>query len=486
MSREFSMKRTLPVIALSLLAITHTEAVFAQPSVAAVVNGASYGAALAPSCWAVIFGNGLAQSTATAQSVPLPATLGGASVTVAGVPAPLLYASATQINVLIPFEVPLSAGLNQAAVVVTSGGSSSTPYGIPLNRDAPAIFTTNSQGTGPAIVFNPNFQLVKNVAPADIVILYAAGLGQTDPPASSAAGASPTGPLSNVVDQLEVFIGDQKLDSSAVLFAGLAPGFPGIYQLNLKVPAGLATNQIFIREAGWQSNAPEIGTAEGQNVANVTGSIVGIYPPSNPGAAPFQIPAVSNPLSESVMLQAVAFKVSFQILPSAQPFTVAAVGEAGSAIISIDPAKGTFTGFATTPTAATRAGDFSQSELSAITDFLSCNPVTSVCSYLPGGVIPASRLDPGQVSALNWLPLPNTPVSLSSTGRFQSGGSIIAGSTFTIDGTDPSSNNFAAGLFGGWLQLPYGPFATHDSTLELFVDGQLIASATVTYPLVHR
>ena len=63
---------------------------------------------------------------------------------------------------------------------------------------------------------------------------------------------------------------------------------------------------------------------------------------------------------------------------------------------------------------------------------------------------------------------------------------MVPGRTFTIDGTDPSSGNFSAGLFGAWLQLPYGPFPTHDSKLELFVDGQPVASTTVTYPLQHR
>jgi uncharacterized protein (TIGR03437 family) len=67
------------------------------------------------------------------------------------------------------------------------------------------------------------------------VIIYAAGLGPTDPPVESATGASPSGPLSYVVDQPEIYIGEQQLDASAILFAGLAPGFPGVYQLNLKV-----------------------------------------------------------------------------------------------------------------------------------------------------------------------------------------------------------------------------------------------------------
>lgn len=480
------MRRTLPFVALSLLAITFTEGAFAQPSIAAVVNGASYSAALAPGCWAVIFGSGLAQSVASASTVPLPINLGGVTVTVAGVQAPLSYVSPGQINVLIPFEVPVPPIMTETAVVVTLGDVSSAPYGIPLNRDAPAIFTLNAQGTGSVIVLNLNFQLVNSVAPADYVILYAAGLGPTNPPVASASGAPATGPLSWVVDQPEVYVGEQQLAPSAILFAGLAPGFPGVYQLNLQVPAGLATNRISIREGGWQSNVVQTEVATGQNVANVTGSIIGLYPWSTP-QPPFPASSPFNPVSMSVTLQAAAFKASFQILPSAQPFTVAAVGEVGSAIISIDPANGTFTGSGTVPTAATRQGNFSQPGFPTLFDWYPCDPVTGLCQPFPANMIPASRLDPNQAGILGFdVPLPNTVVSNSSTGLLQSSGSATPGSTFTIDGTDSSSSTFSAGVFGAWLLLPYGPFATHDSTLQLFVDGQPVASTTVTYPLLHR
>jgi hypothetical protein len=217
-------------------------------------------------------------------------------------------------------------------------------------------------------------------------------------------------------------------------------------------------------------------------VANVTGSIVGLYPYSTPppGFGPL------NPVVLPVTLQAAAFKVSFQILPSAQPFTVAAVGEVGSAIISIDPTKGTFTGLGTVPTAATREGDFSQTEFPILVNWYSCDPVTALCDPFPENQIPASLLDPNQVEVEHSLPLPTSPLPDSSTALVQSSGSATPGSTFTIDGTDSSISTFSAGVFGAWLLLPYGPFATHDSTLQLFVDGQPIASTTVTYPLMHR
>src|SRR5688500_11763762 len=77
----------------------------AQPAISAVLNSASYTAVVAPGCLVAVFGTNLAAASLNAQAVPLPFTLGGVSVTVAGRPAPLLFVSARQINVLIPFEV---------------------------------------------------------------------------------------------------------------------------------------------------------------------------------------------------------------------------------------------------------------------------------------------------------------------------------------------------------------------------------------------
>jgi uncharacterized protein (TIGR03437 family) len=431
----------------------------------------------------VIYGARLAPSTVTAPSVPLPTTLGGVNVTVGGVSAPLLYVSGGQINVLVPFEVPVPSQTPVAVatpVVVTSGGTSSAAYNVPLTRNAPALFTVNAQGTGPALVFDANFRPANTVTTGDIVVLYATGLGPAEPPAGSSSGSSGAAP-GTVVDQFEIYAGDQLVGPPNVLFAGLAPGFPGIYQLNIKLPA-LATNRLYIRQKGWQSNIARLGIAPGQNTSNVSGSITAIYPPGNSSVFPYNIPAVPGPLNTSVLLEAAAFKVSLTILASTQPFTVAAVGEAGSAIITINPSAGDYQASVTVPTAATRAGDFSPSEFVPIIDFATCT-ATADCLRFPGSIIPLSRLDPGTLAATRALSFPNLPLSApASAGFVVTKGIAMAGRTFTLD----DQNDPAVARFGGWLHLPYGPFATHTGNLELFVDGKLIASANTSYPLVHR
>ena len=72
-------------------------------------NAASYAPitnSVAPGEFISIFGTGLASTTASATSLPLPgqAGLGGVQVTVNGVYAPLSYVSPTQINLLVPYE----------------------------------------------------------------------------------------------------------------------------------------------------------------------------------------------------------------------------------------------------------------------------------------------------------------------------------------------------------------------------------------------
>ena len=441
------------------------------PSVSAVLNGASYGASLSPGCWAVIYGSGLAGSTASAPSLPLPTSLGGVTVTVGGIPAPLVYVSASQINALIPFELTEPAALPvPTPVVVTSDSASSAAYNIPLTRNAPALFTLNAQGNGPALVFDAKFRPVSTVAAGQTVILYATGLGPVS------GGSSGT-----VVDRFDLYAGDQLVEPSSVLFAGLAPGFPGIYQLNVRLPA-LLTDRLFIRQKGWQSNIARLGILPGENTLNATGSITAIYPPGNPNVPPYKIPPIPGPLNTSVVLEAAAFQVSFTISSTAQPFTVAAVGEAGATIVTINPFAGTYQTSSTVPTAATRAGDFGQADFGPIIDFAACS-AGAACSSFPGSVIPLGRLDPAAVSAAQALSFPNVAVTPgSSTGLFVSNAGARSGSTFTLD----DQTNSGVARFGGWLHLPYGPFATHTGTLELFVDGKLIASTTTSYPLRHR
>ena len=462
------MKTTRRILNVLALTVALASVASAQPAVSAVLNAASYSAVVSPGCWVAIFGNNLAPAPATASTVPLPTMLGGVSVSIAGLAAPMLFVSANQVNALIPLEATIPAN-NVVPVMVTSPGGSVT-YNIRLTRDAPAIFTRNGAGTGRAFVFDPKFQAVDTIAAQDVVVLYAAGLGPAD-----VSG--------HAVDEVEVYIGDRK---AQVLFAGLAPGLPGIYQLNVMAPAP-ATDRLHLRSGGWQSNIVDIGIRSGANTANVTGTIDGLYPSSDPF---FTLPPCvgDDPVGPcgagetfSFMLHAGSFSVSFDILPpspSAGAFAVAAVGEAGGSIISIDPVAGTYTASVTTITTAASHGDYSGTNLQVL-DYLSCN--NAVCQPFPGMVIPATRIDPFWAIATQQLPPPNTTVPASPNALLQASGNLN-GSRLVVDG----QTNSTLSKFGGIVQVPFGPFDTRVSTFRLYVDGKLVASKDFPYGVVHR
>jgi len=456
-----------------------TPLALAQTSISAVLNGASYSALLSPGCWAVAFGDKLAANTETAASVPLPHTLAGVSVTVDGIAAPLLYVSPTQINFLIPFDAALPSRFGKPSeVVVRNQDSQSYPYAIQLSRVAPALFTRDASGKGPALLFDSQFSPMRTVAAGDTAIFYAAGLGSTNPPAPSDTGAPAAGPPLRTTEAIEIYVGEQRLTQDQILFVGLAPGFPGIYQINVRIPSGFATDRLYLKAGGWQSNIADFGIVPGDNVANVAGSIVGLYPPSPPNTAPYNLPP--QPWGEtSIALQAAAFTVSFDMLQGAKPFAVAAVGEAGSTIIRVDPLLGGWQGTSTVPSAATRAGDFSV----ALPDLILLDTVTcrsgAWCDPFPNNQIPISRLDPVALMAEKLVPLPQELAPNSLVGSWSSDGTASAGSRINISVPDDMR-------FGGWMRIPWGPFPTHTSTLKLYVDGSLIASQDATYKLAYR
>lgn len=422
--------------------------VCSQPVISAVVNGASYSEALAPGCWMTIYGINLAPAPLNASHVPLPRSLNGVSLTVDGTPSALLYVSPTQVNALIPVEVQTS-GFRKVPVVVTSASGVSNTFSIYLNRNAPALFTRNSAGTGRAHMFDPTFRSVDVPAAQDVVILYATGLGPTDPPASSDSGA--TG-ASHALDNVEVFLGEQQAE---VLYAGLAPGFPGVYQVNVRVPT-LWTDRLYLRQRGWISNVVQVGVAQQTNVANVTGSIQAV------------LPSASSAVTWSLAFLGARFETSFDVLPGARTFLVAAVGEAGGWFARVDPANGMFSGYQTVPTLEANRGDFSKLP-SPVADFM------SGCQPFPNNQIPSARLDPAFVSFVQWLPPPDLVFQQYAVGTLEYNQPLFAGGRFSPSGS-----------FGDFLQIPCGTLKSGKTTFTLYVDGKAVASQDVTYQIGGR
>jgi adhesin/invasin len=169
----------------------------------------------------------LATSIGSVNAFPVASSLGGSSATVDGVAAPILYASPNQINFQIPFEVS-----GTAAVSVTSGGTQPATISIPIHNTAPGIFLL-SQGWAAALNQDGSVNSAGNAAAgATAIAVYATGLGAVNPPVATGAQASLSS-LSFVTATVTATIGSQP---ATVLFAGLAPGYVGLYQVNVVVP----------------------------------------------------------------------------------------------------------------------------------------------------------------------------------------------------------------------------------------------------------
>jgi uncharacterized protein (TIGR03437 family) len=204
----------------------------------AATNGASFavGAPVTPGSIVSVFGSNFAAAPASASSVPLPVTLGSTSVTIGGVPAPLFFVSPNQINLQVPFTVIGS----YAPLVVSNGGATAATLPLLLSRASPGLFTASQDGKGAAAVLHAaDGAPVTASAPAragEFLSIFASGLGAVAPAVASGAAASGTS-LSRTRQTPTVTIGGR---SAPVSFSGLAPGFVGLYQVNVQVPAGVS------------------------------------------------------------------------------------------------------------------------------------------------------------------------------------------------------------------------------------------------------
>ena len=199
-----------------------------------ITNAASFdNTALAPGSLASLFGVFTGTNTTTASSSPWLTTLSGLSVKFNNVAAPLYYVSATQVNVQVPWEM---ASVSTAAVTVTVNGVASPPQSIPISSTAPGVFQYGQNQGIATNALSANLITAANPARPGLTYLtiYCTGLGLvTNQPATGVAASSTL--LSHATLTPTVTIGGVPTNAT---FAGLSPGFIGLYQINVQVPAG--------------------------------------------------------------------------------------------------------------------------------------------------------------------------------------------------------------------------------------------------------
>ena len=217
--------------------------VTAAISAGGVVNAATFTSAIAPGEFISIFGMGFFQAVISGSGIvtsggivtnqPLP------TVQINGQKTPVVFASAFQINAPIPFDVV--AGLASLAV---TAGSNTAQQSVTISAVAPAIFST---AAGQAAITNQDNTLNTASNPASrnsAIVIYATGLG----------AVTTDGGLSRANATVSVVIGGTEIPAA---FAGLTPGFLGLYQVNIVLPATLPPGlglPLYLKQAGTVSN----------------------------------------------------------------------------------------------------------------------------------------------------------------------------------------------------------------------------------------
>jgi len=212
-----------------------------------IVDGASFKTRVAAGSIASVFGLRMATSPAAAQTLPLPTTLGGGALkTNHPLDIPTFFGSPGQANFQVPWEL---RGLTEAEVYVRVGSLTSNPVRFTLAEFAPAIFTTTQTGTGQGTVLIAATGEVaapagsipglaaRPAARGEFLSIFCTGLGPVFRQPASGAAASATN-LSETANTPTVTIGGVP---ATVSFSGLAPGFVGLYQVNVEVPQGATT-----------------------------------------------------------------------------------------------------------------------------------------------------------------------------------------------------------------------------------------------------
>jgi uncharacterized protein (TIGR03437 family) len=206
------------------------------PVVSAVVSSASYvGGAVAPGEFVTLFGAALGPAALiTPPAGTFPTSLGGTMVTFGGLPAPILYASATQTTVQVPYGI----AIGQTILSVQTNGVFSSLMPINSVPAFPGFFTSNFSGKGQIAALNQDYSLNSPSNPAargSVIILYGTGEGATVP-------ASIEGRITPVVapfpqTQLPVSVTFQGVPA-VLQYYGETPGaVSGLLQINAVVPA---------------------------------------------------------------------------------------------------------------------------------------------------------------------------------------------------------------------------------------------------------
>jgi uncharacterized protein (TIGR03437 family) len=248
------------------LVVTVTEQAVPPPAVQlnAMVNAASNVAgAVSPGEIVTLYGVNIGPATAVGFQVNADGTyaksLGGAQVLFDGVPAGVIYASASQVNTVVPYGL---AGKSTTQVQVEYQGVLSNAMSIPVQAAHPGLFTVDASGLGAGAILNQDYSLnggLNAAARGSYVMIYCTGGGVTNPPGVDATitPAPPSPLLLLATTPVSVSIGG--ITVTPVSYSGAAPSqIAGLTQINAQVPAGVTPGTkvpVVVTIGTWQSQS---------------------------------------------------------------------------------------------------------------------------------------------------------------------------------------------------------------------------------------
>ena len=226
-----------------------------QIAIGGLAHGASFGGGtMAPGLIFSVFGVRLGPSQLATLRLDergrFATELEGTRVLFNSTPAPMIFTSANQVSAIAPYDIEINSRFNDETgefelegqltrVEVEYQGVRSEVTGAEGREAAPGIFTLDSSGSGQAAALNQDGTInrISNpAAPGSIIVFYATGEGQTDPPGVD--GLIATEAFPKPLLPVDVQIGGQTAD---VLYAGAAPGLvAGVLQINARIPVGIA------------------------------------------------------------------------------------------------------------------------------------------------------------------------------------------------------------------------------------------------------
>jgi uncharacterized protein (TIGR03437 family) len=229
------------------------------PTISQVENAASYVmGGVAPGEIVVLFGTALGPTQGVGAAIvngSIPPSLANVQVTFNGYAAPILYASAVQINAIVPYEL---TGASNVSIESAFGAARSNSLTLPVLPAAPGVFSAAASGQGPGAILDVHYHLINANNPTSAgsaIQIFANGPGQTSP-----------GGVDGLIEPLSLPLptpllkGVVTIDNlpAEILYIGAAPGeVAGVLQVNVQVPDGVSSGPVplILSIGGYDSQA---------------------------------------------------------------------------------------------------------------------------------------------------------------------------------------------------------------------------------------